>query len=111
MKKLFKCSMCGFVSEGEAAPDKCPKCGAPAEKFQELPTEAADKIYRSDFTNSLHMELIGLAESMIALCEEGIEDDLDPMCVLAFKNALDEAWIIKQRSKAELAGHASKGKW
>lgn len=111
MNKLFKCGVCGFVSEGEAAPEKCPKCSAPAEKFEELSSEAAEKIYRSDLTNALHMELIGLAESIIALCEEGIEDDLDPMCVRGFKEAKNEAWIIKQRSKAELAGHMSRGKW
>ncbi len=111
MKKLFKCSVCGYMHEGEAAPANCPKCGATADKFAELAPEAADKVYRSDFTNSLHMELIGLAENIISLCEEGIEDDLDPMCVRAFQEALNEAWVIKQRSKAELAGHMSKGKW
>ena len=110
-KKLFKCSVCGYVHEGDAAPAKCPKCGAPAEKFEELSAEAADKIYRSDLTNALHMELISLAEQMISVCEEGIEDDLDPNCVTAFNNAMNEAWIIKQRSKAELAGHMSRGKW
>ena len=34
MKKLFKCTVCGFISEG--APIKCPKCGAATEKFEEL---------------------------------------------------------------------------
>ncbi|MGE5629160.1 MAG: ferritin family protein [Solirubrobacterales bacterium] len=29
----FVCSICGYVYEGEAAPEKCPQCGAPAEKF------------------------------------------------------------------------------
>jgi len=57
MKKLFKCSVCGFISEGEAAPEKCPKC------------------------------------------------------VAAFNQAKNEAWIIKQRSKTELAGHMNLGKW
>ena len=64
MKKLFKCSVCGFIGEGEAAPAKCPKCGAPAERFEELSAEAADKVFRSDLTNSLHMELVSLAEAM-----------------------------------------------
>jgi len=27
------CNVCGYVYEGEAAPEKCPVCGAPAEKF------------------------------------------------------------------------------
>ena len=27
------CSVCGYVHEGDAAPEKCPVCGVPAEKF------------------------------------------------------------------------------
>ena len=26
--KKFVCSVCGYVYEGEAAPEKCPQCGA-----------------------------------------------------------------------------------
>ena len=29
----FVCQVCGYVFEGEAAPEKCPQCGAPAGKF------------------------------------------------------------------------------
>ena len=29
----FVCQVCGYVYEGDAAPEKCPVCGAPAEKF------------------------------------------------------------------------------
>jgi len=111
MKKLFKCQVCGFVGEGETAPEKCPKCGAGADKFTELSEEASQKIYRSDRTNTIHMEIIALAQNIIDLCEEGIEDDLDPGCVKAFKQAKDEAWTIKQRCKAELAIHMNAGKW
>ncbi len=34
--KKFVCSVCGYVYEGEAAPEKCPVCKAPAEKFKEM---------------------------------------------------------------------------
>jgi hypothetical protein len=111
MRKLFKCSVCGFVFEGAAAPEKCPKCGAPQDKFEEMAAEAAEKIYRSDKTNGIHAEIIALADKMIALSHEGIKDDLDPKCVAAFRQTLGEAWIIKQRLKAELAGHMTLGKW
>ena len=111
MKKLFKCTVCGYIHEGEEAPDFCPKCGAPKEKFVELDKEAADKIYASDRTNDIHMEIIALASKIQQLALEGIEINLDPPCVALFKNALDEAWVIKQRSKAEIAGHVGKGKW
>ena len=33
--KKFVCSVCGYVHEGEAAPEKCPQCKVPAEKFTE----------------------------------------------------------------------------
>ena len=32
----FVCQVCGYVYEGEAAPEKCPQCGAPASKFTEM---------------------------------------------------------------------------
>lgn len=109
--KLWKCEVCGYICEGEEAPDFCPKCGAPKEKFTLLDEEATNKVLDSDRTNDIHMEIINLAGAIIDLSEEGIELDLDPACVKVFTNALDEAWVIKQRSKAELAGHMSKGKW
>jgi len=33
--KKFACTICGYVYEGEMAPEKCPQCGAPAAKFIE----------------------------------------------------------------------------
>ena len=36
MKKKFICTVCGYVYEGEHAPEKCPQCGVPASKFKEL---------------------------------------------------------------------------
>ena len=36
MKKKFICTVCGFIYEGEEAPEKCPQCHAPASKFKEF---------------------------------------------------------------------------
>ena len=36
MKKKFICTVCGYVHEGDTAPEKCPQCGVPASKFKEL---------------------------------------------------------------------------
>ena len=36
MMKKFVCGICGFGYEGTEAPEKCPQCGAPKEKFTEL---------------------------------------------------------------------------
>lgn len=108
---LWKCSACGFVYEGKEAPENCSKCEAPKEKFSLLSEEDAKKIYVSDRTNDIHMEIVTLAMRIEALAKEGIELNLDPPCVQLSNKAKDEAWIIKQRSKAEIEAHLSKGKW
>jgi rubrerythrin len=33
--KKFVCSVCGYIHEGEAAPEKCPTCGVGSDKFVE----------------------------------------------------------------------------
>ena len=35
----FVCSVCGYVFEGDAAPEKCPQCGVPASKFNKQEEE------------------------------------------------------------------------
>ena len=37
--KKFRCNVCGYIHEGDAAPAKCPVCGAPASEFTELKSE------------------------------------------------------------------------
>lgn len=34
--KKFRCKVCGYVHEGNSAPDKCPICNAPASEFEEI---------------------------------------------------------------------------
>ena len=45
MNKL-RCTVCGYIHEGKEAPDKCPNCGAPKEKFTEF-KDGADLIHLS----------------------------------------------------------------
>ena len=33
--KKFVCTVCGYVHEGDAAPEKCPVCGVGADKYKE----------------------------------------------------------------------------
>ena len=47
--KRFVCSVCGYVHEGESAPQECPVCHQPAEKFREEPLE-------SDSVSTLDLE-------------------------------------------------------
>ena len=37
--KKFRCKVCGYVHEGDKAPEKCPVCSAPASEFEELVPE------------------------------------------------------------------------
>ena len=32
----FKCKVCGYIHEGNKAPDVCPVCMAPASEFEEV---------------------------------------------------------------------------
>ena len=41
MTKKFICTVCGYVHEGNEAPEKCPQCKVPAKKFKELADDAA----------------------------------------------------------------------
>ena len=43
--KKYVCLICGYTHEGDAAPDKCPICNAPASKFQE---QAGEKTWAAE---------------------------------------------------------------
>ena len=45
--KKFVCSVCGYVYEGEAAPEFCPLCKAPASKFIE---QSEEKTWAAEHT-------------------------------------------------------------
>jgi rubrerythrin len=34
--KRFKCTVCGYIYEGDEPPEVCPVCGAPKEAFEEI---------------------------------------------------------------------------
>ena len=41
----FVCQVCGYVHEGDSAPEKCPQCNAPAEKFTQ---QAGEKTWAAE---------------------------------------------------------------
>lgn len=111
MMKKWRCGVCGYVHDGDAPPDRCPKCGAAKEMFAELQAEAAALLARARFANSLHMRLHALMDEVGEIGRQGVEDNLDPGCAALFKNALEHAAVIQGMIKAEIAGHQAKGKW
>ncbi|SHK14786.1 hypothetical protein SAMN02745227_01633 [Anaerobranca californiensis DSM 14826] len=108
---MWKCGVCNYIHNGEGAPEKCPKCGAPQEKFVQLVDESREKVERSRFTNSLLRELINTMEDLQDLAQAGIDDNLDPGCKKLFTETLEMAEFIKQTALAEIENHISKGKW
>ena len=62
MSKKFVCTVCGYIHEGEEAPAKCPQCGVPATKFNEM---AAEQSYVTE-------HVIGVAQG----CPEEIMEGL-----------------------------------
>jgi len=108
---MWKCSVCGYVHDGDGAPDKCVKCGAAPDKFEALGDDARQLIERSRFSNRLLAVLIDLGSQLEDLAEEGIDDNLDPGCVGIYQYAQKVGREIKQMAKAEIQTHVSKGKW
>ena len=109
--KKWKCTVCGYIHDGDSAPDNCPKCKAAKEKFALLDDAAANLVQRSRRTNMLHVRLIALARESEAVCREGVEDNLDPGCVGVFQKALGYAYETMKLAMTELQGHMGKGKW
>lgn len=107
----WKCQGCGYVHDGESAPQCCPKCGAAAEKFEKLSDDAAAKIERARHTNMLHTKLISLCREMEWVCKDGIKDKLDPGCVDVFEKCLMNSYVMMKMSMAEIATHEKKDKW
>ncbi|MBN2717761.1 MAG: NADH peroxidase [Deltaproteobacteria bacterium] len=71
--KKYICTICGYVHEGESAPDKCPQCGAPKEKFQEQSTTEmtwADE-HRIGVAQGVDAEILeGLRQNFMGECTE-----------------------------------------
>jgi len=108
---MFKCSVCGYIHDGTEAPEKCPKCGAPKEKFEAVKDEVKALVEKSRFTNDLHVHLLTLLAEVEAQAGDGIRDNLDPGCVAIFTRCKTFADETIRSIKAELAGHMKKEKW
>ena len=68
--KKFVCTVCGYVYEGEAAPEKCPLCGAPAAKFKE---QSGEKTWAAE-------HVVGVAQGAPAEIIEGLRMNFEGEC-------------------------------
>ena len=108
---LFRCGVCGYVHDGDDAPDKCPKCGAPKEQFSEITGSDASLIEKSRRTNEYHIAISGLYAKVARWAQIIKDENLDPDCTAIAERVLKDTHETIQSIKAELEAHMKKGKW
>ena len=106
--KKFVCTVCGYVHEGESAPEKCPQCKVPAEKFDEQKGEmgwAAEHI-------------VGVAQGAPEEILEGLRANFMGECTevgmylamarVAHREGYPEIGLYWEKAAYEEAEHAAK---
>ena len=66
MKKKFICTVCGYIYEGETAPEQCPLCKAGAEKFKEYVEKDGEAPFASEHS-------LGIAKGIDPEIIEGLK--------------------------------------
>jgi len=107
--KKFICSICGYVHEGDAPPESCPQCKAPASKFNEQSSEGlvfADE-HRIGVAKDVDPEILeGLRQNFMGECTEvGM---YLAMSRQADREGLPEVGEAYKRIAFEEAEHAAK---
>jgi len=70
MSKKFVCSVCGYIHEGDSAPERCPQCKVPGEKFKEMTEER----------NYVTEHVIGVAAGCPDDIMEGLKANFEGEC-------------------------------
>ncbi len=106
--KKFVCSVCGYVYEGDAAPEKCPQCGAPASKFTE----------QSGEMNWAAEHVVGVAKGVDPEIIEGLRMNFTGECTevgmylamarVAHREGYPEIGLYWEKAAYEEAEHAAK---
>ncbi len=109
--KMWRCTVCGYLHEGEEPPDVCPKCGAPKEKFELLDEEEAEMMRDSLATREKYAEIYKHLKEVSRLAQEGIDLNLDEGCNDIFNKTKKDIEEIHNKIKEELAGHATDCIW
>ena len=106
--KKFVCTVCGYVHEGDAAPAKCPVCGAPASKFKE---QAADRTWAAE-------HVVGVAQGVDEEIIQGLRENFQGECTevgmylamarVAHREGYPEIGLYWEKAAFEEAEHAAK---
>ena len=106
--KKFVCTVCGYVFEGEAAPEFCPICKAPAEKFKE---QAAEKTWAAEHVVGVAQ---GVDEEILAGLRENFQGECSEvgmylaMARVAHREGYPEIGLYWEKAAFEEAEHAAK---
>lgn len=106
--KKFVCTVCGYVFEGEAAPEFCPICKAPAEKFKE---QSAEKTWAAEHVVGVAQ---GVDEEILAGLRENFQGECSEvgmylaMARVAHREGYPEIGLYWEKAAHEEAEHAAK---
>ena len=106
--KKFVCSVCGYVHEGDSAPERCPVCKVPAEKFNEM---ADERVWAAE-------HVIGVAQGAPEEIMEGLRANFMGECTevgmylamarVAHREGYPEVGLYYEKAAWEEAEHAAK---
>ena len=106
--KKFVCSVCGYVYEGEAAPEFCPLCKAPASKFIE---QSEEKTWAAE-------HVVGIASNVPEDIKADLRANFNGECSevgmylamsrVAFREGYPEIGLYWEKAALEEAEHAAK---
>ena len=106
--KKFVCSVCGYVYEGEAAPEKCPQCGAPASKFVE---QSGEMNWAAEHVVGVAQ---GVSEDILADLRANFQGECSEvgmylaMARVAHREGYPEIGLYWEKAAYEEAEHAAK---
>ena len=73
MAQKFRCTVCGYIHEGDAAPEKCPLCKVPADKFVEIEEKSGALEFVTEHK-------LGVAKGIDAEVLQGLKDHFIGEC-------------------------------
>ena len=108
--KKWRCTVCGEIVEGEHAPERCPLCRQPAEKFEEV-VESTEKVWAAE-------HIVGVAKDAPAEIIEGLRANFNGECMevgmylamarVAHREGYPEIGLYWEKAAYEEAEHAAK---
>ncbi len=106
--KKYVCLICGYVHEGDSAPDACPICKAPASKFEE---QSGEKIWAAE-------HVVGIAQGVDQRIIDGLRENFNGECSevgmylamsrVAHREGYPEIGLYWEKAALEEAEHAAK---